>query len=58
MPLNQIAADRRQAGERADSGIVAPGRGARTVIAQEAGPGVLSGTGEDGVGMSGGLLGE
>src|SRR5580704_8148818 len=50
MPLDQIAADRLQADERANGGIVATSGRAAAVIAEEMGPGVRSWTGEDGVG--------
>ena len=53
MPLDQIAPDGRQAGKRADGGIVAPSG----VIDEKTGPGVLSRTGEDRVGVGGRLLG-
>ncbi len=58
MPLDEIAADRRQANQRAHGGIVTRSGRAGAVVAEEPGPGVLARTGEDYVGMGGGLLGE
>ncbi|HXJ44966.1 MAG TPA: hypothetical protein VNH18_37100, partial [Bryobacteraceae bacterium] len=55
---DEVAADRGQADEGADGGMVARGGRAGTVIAKEAGPGVLAWAGEDDVGMGGGFFGE
>src|SRR5436309_3315337 len=58
MPLDEIAADWRQANQRAYGGIIT-GRGrAGAVIPQETRPSVLSWTGKNHVRMGGGLLGK
>src|ERR1035438_4905987 len=58
MALDQIAADRRQTDQSADSGIVAPRGRAGAVVTEESRPCVLSRTSEDRVCMVGGFFGE
>ena len=55
---DQIAAHGREPFEGAHGGIVARRGHAGGVVGEEAGPGVLAGAGEDGIGMRGGLVRE